>query len=102
MVSDVYFPRVNGVSTAIQTYRQQLPAQGVGSVLLAPRYGKTDPEDDVERLRRLALHPERQLERFDPGLEGRIEPRLRQMIAVHLADQVELSPLQLRAAGGVL
>lgn len=50
MVSDVYFPRVNGVSTAIQTYRQQLPAQGVGSVLLAPRYGKGDPEDDVERL----------------------------------------------------
>ena len=22
MVSDVYFPRINGVSTAIQTYRQ--------------------------------------------------------------------------------
>ena len=29
MVSDVYFPRVNGVSTAIQTYREALAACGI-------------------------------------------------------------------------
>ncbi|WP_245541889.1 glycosyltransferase [Uliginosibacterium gangwonense] len=52
MLSDVYFPRVNGVSTAIQTYRQQLPAQGVASTLIAPRYtkGGEDEEENVIRL----------------------------------------------------
>ncbi len=39
MVSDVYFPRINGVSTAIQTYRQTLLAQGVEVHLVAPDYG---------------------------------------------------------------
>jgi glycosyltransferase involved in cell wall biosynthesis len=39
MVSDVYFPRVNGVSTAIQTYRQALAAQGIEVSLVAPDYG---------------------------------------------------------------
>ena len=29
MVSDVYFPRVNGVSTSIETFRQALAAEGV-------------------------------------------------------------------------
>ena len=47
MLSDVYFPRVNGVSTAIQTYRQQLPAQGFTSALLVPRYSAADWDHDV-------------------------------------------------------
>ena len=29
MVSDVYFPRINGVSTAIQTYHQSLQENGI-------------------------------------------------------------------------
>ena len=29
LVSDVYFPRVNGVSTSIRTFRQDLAACGV-------------------------------------------------------------------------
>jgi 1,2-diacylglycerol 3-alpha-glucosyltransferase len=37
--SDVYFPRVNGVSTSIATFRAELPAQGVETVLVAPGYG---------------------------------------------------------------
>jgi len=37
-VSDVYFPRVNGVSTSIRTFRQDLTAQGVETHLVAPRY----------------------------------------------------------------
>lgn len=39
MVSDVYFPRVNGVSTAIQTYREALAARGIEVSLVAPDYG---------------------------------------------------------------
>lgn len=37
-VSDVYFPRVNGVSTSIRTFRQDLAAHGVETQLVAPRY----------------------------------------------------------------
>jgi len=37
-VSDVYFPRVNGVSTSIRTFRQDLATHGVETQLVAPRY----------------------------------------------------------------
>jgi glycosyltransferase involved in cell wall biosynthesis len=37
-VSDVYFPRVNGVSTSIQTFRRDLAALGCETWLIAPRY----------------------------------------------------------------
>ena len=35
-VSDVYFPRVNGVSTSIRTFRQDLEECGVETLLAAP------------------------------------------------------------------
>ena len=38
-ISDVYFPRVNGVSTSIRTFRDDLAASDVATVLVAPRYG---------------------------------------------------------------
>jgi glycosyltransferase involved in cell wall biosynthesis len=37
-ISDVYFPRVNGVSTSIRTFRSDLAAQGVDTRLVAPHY----------------------------------------------------------------
>jgi 1,2-diacylglycerol 3-alpha-glucosyltransferase len=37
-ISDVYFPRVNGVSTSIRTFREDLSACGVQTLLVAPRY----------------------------------------------------------------
>ena len=37
-VSDVYFPRVNGVSTSIATFRSDLAALGVTTTLVAPDY----------------------------------------------------------------
>jgi len=37
-ISDVYFPRVNGVSTSIRTFRQDLSAQGTETLLVAPLY----------------------------------------------------------------
>ena len=42
-ISDVYFPRVNGVSTSIRTFRADLAAAGVDTVLVAPAYG--EPKD---------------------------------------------------------
>jgi len=49
MVSDVYFPRVNGVSTSIETFRQTLIEQGVGVRLVVPRYA--DEADEAEIIR---------------------------------------------------
>jgi len=40
MVSDVSFPRVNGVSTSIQTFRRSLAELGHESVLVAPDYAE--------------------------------------------------------------
>lgn len=39
MVSDVYFPRINGVSTSIETFRSMLADEGVEVRLVVPRYG---------------------------------------------------------------
>lgn len=38
MISDVYFPRVNGVSTSIQTFAAELAVKGHGISLIAPDY----------------------------------------------------------------
>ena len=63
MVSDVYAPRVNGVSTSIDTFRQALAAEGVEVRLVVPRYadeaevegivrvpGRAVPRDPEDRL----------------------------------------------------
>lgn len=63
MVSDVYFPRVNGVSTSMQTFRQALGERGMRVDLIVPRYadeadgegiirvpGRTLPNDPEDRL----------------------------------------------------
>ncbi len=44
MLSDVYFPRVNGVSTSIQTFRRDLDRLACPSVLVCPAY--PEPRDD--------------------------------------------------------
>jgi glycosyltransferase involved in cell wall biosynthesis len=50
MVSDVYFPRVNGVSTSIETFRRTLSAQGVEVRLVVPRYGDEPDEPGIIRV----------------------------------------------------
>ena len=64
MISDVYFPRINGVSTSIQTFARELVSQGCAVTLLAPDYGPTVPEPfEVIRIpsRYLPLDPEDRL-----------------------------------------
>ena len=41
MISDVYFPRVNGVSTSIQTFATKLTEKGHQVTLIAPEYAST-------------------------------------------------------------
>lgn len=52
MISDVYFPRINGVSTSIQTFRRGLHAAGHETVLVAPDYPlASGTSDEGETLR---------------------------------------------------
>jgi len=84
MISDVYFPRVNGVSTSIETFRRDLIALGHEVILIAPDYGRPiegeggiwrvagrpvprDPEDRLMR-RRAVRRLRTQLEDFRPEL----------------------------------
>jgi 1,2-diacylglycerol 3-alpha-glucosyltransferase len=53
-ISDVYFPRVNGVSTSIRTFRQDLAALGARTLLVAPRYAGELSCDDGTQLVRVA------------------------------------------------
>jgi 1,2-diacylglycerol 3-alpha-glucosyltransferase len=61
MISDVYFPRVNGVSTSIATFRRSLAALGHTSMLIAPDYAAAvDDDAGIVRIpsRYLFLDPE--------------------------------------------
>ncbi len=49
-VSDVYFPRVNGVSTSIQTLMRELDGAGHEAALVAPRYGGEADDPGVIRV----------------------------------------------------
>lgn len=64
MLSDVYFPRVNGVSTSIQTFRDDLAGLGCDTELIAPAYPH-DPTSaaGVHRIasRRVPFDPEDRL-----------------------------------------
>lgn len=69
MISDVYFPRINGVSTSIQTFRRGLHALGHETVLIAPEYpvpSQTSDEGETLRIpsRYLPRDPEDRLMRI--------------------------------------
>ncbi|HTU67966.1 MAG TPA: glycosyltransferase [Steroidobacteraceae bacterium] len=50
-VSDVYFPRVNGVSTSIRTFRGDLARLGVQTTLVAPAYPNAPHDSDPSIIR---------------------------------------------------
>ena len=47
MISDVYFPRINGVSTSIQTFKRELEIAGHEVYLIAPSYPEPMVDDDT-------------------------------------------------------
>ena len=59
MISDVFFPRINGVSTSIQIFRDELIALGHRVTLIAPEYGDDPVVENIIRI------PSRQV-MFDP------------------------------------
>jgi len=80
MLSDVHFPRINGVSTSIQTFRGSLARLGVRVTVVAPDYPGTDAAADAAagtmRLpsRRVPLDPEDRLMHW--GSLARLDRRL--------------------------
>jgi len=65
MVSDVYFPRVNGVSTSMQTFCRELAANGHAVTIVAPDYGVPERDSEFEIVRlpssRIFFDPEDRL-----------------------------------------
>jgi glycosyltransferase involved in cell wall biosynthesis len=55
MISDVYFPRINGVSTSIQIFRSELERLGCPTLLVAPEFEQS--WDDDERTTRIGARP---------------------------------------------
>ena len=71
-ISDVYFPRINGVSTSIETFRRELQQQGHQVHLIAPDYtGDSSEESDIMRVpsRQLPFDPEDRLMKFGAVME---------------------------------
>lgn len=86
-LSDVYFPRVNGVSTSIQTFRAGLERLGHEVTLVAPHYpAATENDPRVLRVaaRAVPRDPEDRLMRYAGLLEaGRAAGRGCDVIHVH-------------------
>ena len=78
MTSDVYFPRVNGVSSSIMTFRREFLGRGHEVVLVAPDYTGANGDDEPGILRApsrpIFFDPEDRLIR--PGSGGRVEETL--------------------------
>ena len=87
MISDVFFPRVNGVSTSIQTFRHDLAARGCETWLIAPEYPVRWQDDE-----RVLRQPSRYLA-FDP--EDRMMKSGATLAAcMKLADKVDVLHVQ--------
>lgn len=87
-ISDVYFPRVNGVSTSIRTFVEQMQNLGHEVHLIAPDYAhKTEDEVWIKRVaaRSIYFDPEDKLMKWGAALK--MLPELRRenydMIHVH-------------------
>lgn len=71
-ISDVYFPRINGVSTSIETFRHKLREYGHTVHLVAPDYmAPSADESDIMRVpaRILPFDPEDRLMKFNWVME---------------------------------
>lgn len=86
-ISDVYFPRVNGVSTSIRTFVRELQAMGHEVRLLAPAYG-VDTEDEhwIMRIpsRGIYFDPEDRLMKYGAALEKLIDLRRYDFDLIHV------------------
>lgn len=86
-ISDVYFPRVNGVSTSIQTFRRELRELGHTAHLIAPEYSAhSNDESDILRVpsRQLPFDPEDRLMQYSHVMAQLEKLRAEQYDLIHL------------------
>ena len=87
MISDVYFPRVNGVSTSIQTVGRELVGKGHQVTLITPSYGEvTDDPFEIIRIpsRYLPFDPEDRIMRWGLLPAHRAALRAQRFDLVHI------------------
>ena len=87
LISDVYFPRVNGVSTSIRTFTEQLQMLGHTIHLIAPEYGvKTEDEAWITRVpaRSIYFDPEDKLMKFGEILKRLPSLKSQQFDLIHI------------------
>ncbi len=109
MVSDVYFPRINGVSTSIQTFHTTLARLGVHVTIMAPDYPGTDNEADADagivRLpsRAVPLDPEDRLMRWSSlaDLDRRLAGADYDLVHVQTPFAAHYAGLRLAKARGI-
>jgi glycosyltransferase involved in cell wall biosynthesis len=86
-ISDVYFPRINGVSTSIETFRRNLCALGHTVHLIAPEYLTTSANEiDVLRVpaRNIPFDPEDKLMQYGWVMERIDQLRAEQYDIIHI------------------
>ena len=86
-ISDVYFPRINGVSTSIRTFVKQMQEMGHTVHLIAPDY-EVQTEDDawIKRIpaRSIYFDPEDKLMKYGVALDGLMALRNEKYEIVHI------------------
>lgn len=86
-ISDVYFPRINGVSTSIRTFVEQMQSLGHEVHLIAPDYGVTTADESwIKRIpaRSIYFDPEDKLMKYGAALLRVSELRQMQYDIVHI------------------
>lgn len=90
MISDVFFPRINGVSTSIESFREALAALHIRTSLIAPRYPAQQGRADGPTIHRVGSLPLP----FDP--EDRLMRRrfIRELLPLLREDRPDLVHVQ--------
>lgn len=86
MLSDVYFPRINGVSTSIETFRHDLAGQNIDVTLIAPHYPQPHDVHSVQRVpsRRVPFDPEDRLMHWRPLIDRLRQAGQRDIDLIHI------------------
>ncbi len=108
-VSDVYFPRINGVSTSIETFRNELIAAGHRVTLIAPHYLPNREivleENGIYRIpsRPVPRDPEDRFKSYRAtlGLVGELRDRGIDLVHIHTPFVAHYAGLALARALGV-
>ena len=86
MITDVYFPRINGVSTSIQIFMRELTRLGHQVTLIAPDYEQIDTEENIIRIpsTRILFDPEDRLLKRRKVLAMRLRLKQQNFDIIHI------------------